>query len=113
MNNEDRRKHPRKRVDRPLKVNDLDRGEILGHLVDVSLNGLMLISSDPIDVNRVFQVSLELPDGIDDGQAALFGAESLWREVSNEPGKSWVGFQIIDISPENAEKVRRLIDECL
>jgi len=113
MNIQDRRKHPRKKVDRPLIVNDLDRGEALGCLVDISIEGLMLISPDPVEVNRVFQLSLELPEEFGASQAALFGAESLWREVSNDPWKYWVGFQIIDIAPEQIGKVHRLIEECL
>lgn len=113
MTIQDRRKHPRIRVDRPLKVSDLDRGAPLGCLVDISIDGLMLISPEPIAVNRVLQLRLELPPEFGASQMALFGAESLWREVSNDPGKYWVGFQIIDISPEHVEKIRRLIDECL
>ena len=85
----------------------------MGHLVDISVEGMMLLSPEPIKMNRVFQVGLELPEEIAGGQTAVFGAESLWHELSNDPGKYWVGFQIIDISAENIEKIRRLIDECL
>jgi len=113
MNIEDRRKHPRTKVGRPLKVNDSDRGEPLGNLVDISPDGFMLLSAEPIEVNRIFQVSLELPEQVGAGHAARFGAESLWREPSNDPGKCWIGFQIIDISHENVEKIHRLIEECL
>jgi hypothetical protein len=113
MNSEDRRKYPRKKVDRPLSVDDLGRGEPLGCLVDISIEGLMLISPDPIEVNRVFQLSLELPPAFGAGEVVLFGAESMWREPSSDPGKYWVGFQIIDIAPEHVGKIHRLIDECL
>lgn len=113
MSTQERRKYPRTRVGRPLKVVDLDWGSSLGHLVDISAEGFMLIGPEPIEVNRVFQLSLELPEEIGGGQSAYFGAETLWREVSSDPGKYWIGFQIIDISQENIEKIRRLIEECL
>jgi len=70
----------------------------------------MVLSPEAIPTNRVFQLGLELPADIDCGPAALFGAESLWTESSSELEKYWIGFQIIDIAPEHAQKIRRLID---
>ncbi len=106
----ERRKYPRKKVVRPLAVHDLSRGVGLGRLADISLDGLMLLSSEDIPIGRVFQLALEFPDELECGIQAEFGAESLWAEASLEPAKYWVGFHIIDIAPENAHKVRCLID---
>jgi len=110
---QERRKHPRKAVSQPLKVTDVDRDRLLGHLVDVSLDGLMLIAREALPVNRVFQVALDFPAEMAPDRGVTFGAESLWREMTGDPGQYWLGFQIIDIAPENAEKLRRLIDDHL
>jgi len=108
----ERRQHPRKKVTQPVAVMDHDREALLGYLVDISLSGFMLLCSTPLEINRVFQLGLELPPACG-GQSVRLGAESLWRENSNDPGKYWAGFQIIDISPENLERIKRLMDDYL
>ncbi|MBS1212304.1 MAG: PilZ protein [Proteobacteria bacterium] len=112
MNTQERRKSPRKKVAHPIPVVDQDREHVLGHLVNVSQKGFMLLSPAPLDINRVFQLRIELPQ-ICGGEVIPLGAESLWREVSSSPGKYWVGFQIIDISPESSQRIRKLIEEHL
>lgn len=112
MNMQERRKYPRKKVTYPIAVIDQDREHLLGHLVDISVSGFMLLSPGPLEVNRVFQLRLELPDACG-GHVVRVGAESLWRENSNDPGKYWAGLQIIDISPENRQRIEKLIDEFL
>lgn len=109
---EERRKHPRKKVSQPVAVIDQDRAQTLGYLVDLSISGFMLLTPRPVETNRVFQLTLALPAECG-GQTIRLGAESLWRENSNDPGKYWAGFQIIDISPENGQRIQKLIDEYL
>ncbi len=112
MSTQERRKSPRKTVTYPIPVIDSDRDHILGHLADISLEGFMLLAQDPLDINRVFQVRMEIPEACG-GQAIPLGVESLWRETSNSHGKYWVGFQIIDISPRDSQRLHMLIEEHL
>jgi hypothetical protein len=106
----ERRQSPRKRISCSLTVRDLSREIVLGQLVDFSLTGLMLLATEDIPVGRVYQLSLEFPELSPCGDEAVFGAESLWAESSLEPSKYWVGFHIIDISPEYAECIRCLFE---
>ncbi|QSA96053.1 PilZ domain-containing protein [Methylococcus sp. EFPC2] len=108
---QERRKHTRYKVTQALAATDLDRERILGHLVDVSLDGLMLITRETLPVNRVFQLQLELPTEMAPARSVVFGAESLWQEPSGDSGHYWVGMHIIDISPENSVLLSRLIDD--
>lgn len=84
----------------------------MGHLVDLSLEGFMLLATGTLEVNRVFRMRLDVPEDIGLG-AIQFGAESLWLEPGHDNRSCWAGFQIIDISPENADKIRQLVDEFL
>ncbi len=112
MTIQERRQHSRKRVSQPIKVLDESSDLSLGFLVDISLGGFMLLADQAMETNRVFQIRLEMPPTF--GSPYLcFGAESLWQESSKESGKCWVGFQIIDISPENAKSLNRLIADFL
>ena len=112
MSMQERRKHPRKNVNQPIKVIDQDRAELIGHLVDISLEGFMVITPYVIDVNRVFQVCLELPQAAGMPSLAL-GVECLWRELSGDRQTYWAGFQIIDISSASCADLGRFIDDHL
>ena len=112
MSMQERRKHPRKNVNQPIKVIDQDRGELVGHLVDVSLEGFMLITPHAIEINRVFQVCLELPQEMGISPLPL-GVECLWRELSGDRQTYWAGFQIIDISSASSQDLGRYIDDHL
>jgi len=72
----------------------------------------MLLSTGPLEVNRVFRMQIDVPDDIQTG-SIQFGAESLWLEPGHDAKSCWAGFQIIDISVENNERICRLIDEYL
>lgn len=109
---QERRKYPRKNVNQPIKVIDQDRGELIGHLVDISLEGFMVITPNPIAINRVFQVCLELPQELGISPLAL-GVECLWRELSGDRQTYWAGFQIIDISSTSGEDLGRFIEDHL
>jgi c-di-GMP-binding flagellar brake protein YcgR len=112
LNNQERRKHPRTKVSSVIRVLERDQEVQLGQLVDLSLDGMMLLANDAVQANRVFRMRLEFPDGFD-MDPIQFGAESMWVEDSHDVNSHWAGFQIIDISPENADKIRRLIDDYL
>jgi hypothetical protein len=106
----EKRKQQRKKVSHSLAVHDLSRDIVLGHVVDISAAGFLLLGSGNMPVGGIFRLGLELPAEINCGARAEFGAESLWVEPSLEPNRRWIGFRIIDISPENAAKLQRLID---
>lgn len=95
-----------------IRVLDRDQEVTMGQLVDLSVEGLMMLAQEPVDVNRVFRMSLDVPEEIGLGHIS-FGAESLWVEPSHDTKTHWAGFQIIDISRDNSEKIRQLIEEFL
>jgi hypothetical protein len=104
----ERRKHPRIRVQHSIDVFDLEREQKIGRLVDLSITGLMLLSHGLVEVNRVFHLQLLLPPELEIPQIR-FGAESLWREAGFDAGSCWAGFHIIDLSVENAALLQQLI----
>lgn len=105
---QERRKSPRTKINKLLDVVDLDRDIVLGRLVDLSPEGFMLLSERSLEVNRIFQLGLQLPPG-SAGRLAALGAESLWQETSNDSRQYWVGFQIIDISQDSLDKIHQLL----
>lgn len=107
------RKHPRKHLNQNWIAYDLDREEIIGRLVNISHEGMMLISQKPLEVGKIFQLRLSAGEE----PPVTLGAESLWVEsLWSEPSQHdasvyWAGMQIIDISKENNALIDYLLDD--
>ncbi len=57
----DRRTQERERAGYHAEVIDTAQGEILGHLVDISAGGLMLVGELPLPVGREMDLAVEMP----------------------------------------------------
>ena len=108
---QDNRGQQRIEVSEVIKVVDRQTGKTVGQLVNISEDGLMLLSSEPIPENSIFQLSLEF--AANSASAAdgpvMIGVESLWSNSSSDQSQHWVGFYIIDISEQDLEHIRKLI----
>jgi hypothetical protein len=105
----EQRRKPRITMADYVEVTDAHSGRILGQLVNLSVDGLMLVSPGSITPGTIYQ--LRIPLGTDTGaQPLLVGAESLWCHDANESGSFWSGFQIIDISPQHREILVSIVD---
>jgi c-di-GMP-binding flagellar brake protein YcgR len=80
-----------------------------GRLVNISEEGLMILTSEPVSENSIFQLSLALCNKEDDGDPIEIGVECLWCKQGNNEGQFWAGFYIIDISEQDQERIRRLV----
>ena len=102
------RGHDRVEVSEVIHVIDRQTGAELGRLVNISEEGFMLLGSQPIDENSIFQLSLEFDTGTNEASPILIGVENLWCHSSSDQTQYWAGFYIIDISDEDLESVRHL-----
>lgn len=88
----DKRRFARKRILYYLKINDAVTGENLGHLCDISSEGLMMISSRPVDVGMRHSLQIELPEEIGSKQSIALDAQSVWCKTDANPSLYCVGF---------------------
>lgn len=92
-----------------LIVTDANSGDALGQLANLSIEGLMLASMEPVRLNTEFRLRVPLSaEGVDDA-CILVGAESLWCEDINGSGTYWTGFHINDISPEHQAILEKIV----
>lgn len=96
---EQRRKRRVTIPDHP-QILDAHSGEVLGELVNLSVDGLMAVSPVSIVCGTLCQMRIPLICNGENVEIKV-GAESLWSEDANDSGSHWTGFQIIDISPEH------------
>jgi hypothetical protein len=108
----EKRKIPRRKPDVIIAISDEINGKDLGHLANLTPEGFMLISRQPIPVRSIFQLGVKVPPSANRMHKIYFGAESVWASKAGDDGEYfWTGFSIIDISAETAEFIERWIQE--
>ena len=108
---ENKRVGVRKITEGLIEVLDLTRGHTIGHLANISTAGFMLVAREQeIHPNMVFQFRFFFPKPIMDRDSVDCGAESLWSDPAIGEMGYWAGFQIIDISDEDASILQHLVD---
>ena len=95
----EQRRQPRVTIPEHPQILDAHSGKVLGHLVNLSVDGLMAVSAGFVHRGTLYQVRIPLLIG-DKSVEIQLGIESLWCEDANESGSYWTGFHIIDISPD-------------
>lgn len=105
----EKRRHQRFELTNPLKVFDTFSNDMLGLVVNVSLQGLMLIGEKDVVDGAVYQV--EIPLGADGEPILSIGVECLWASEADIEFKSWSGYRIIDISDENQALLENMISK--
>ena len=104
------RRQKRIEVSEVIRVIDRQTGTCLGQLVNISEEGLMILGTEPVTENCIFQLSLEFSEDSDNAAEGplSIGVESLWVNSSADRSQHWVGFYIIDISDTGLQRIKRL-----
>ncbi len=106
----ERRKHKRSKSPQLLPVLNKSSGEQLGMLVDLSIGGLLMITMGDVQVNQIYQLQIILPQPAGKSKTIEFSAEVAWADLQQPKETSWAGFQVIDITDYELERIGELID---
>ncbi len=108
MNSEYRRK-PRRNPDEPILVIDAMTGASVGRIGNLSESGLLLIATEAMVDDALYQLQFRLPSADGAGSSFEVGAHLLWRDEDGAPGMAWTGFRFIAIPEAQAERLRAWI----
>lgn len=109
-NTRERRAHERYHLKRSFDVINRDNARVLGKVADISIHGMMLLSSNLIQPDTLYQVSLT-PSKEDDNDPQIdMGVDCMWVQEREDAG-CWAGFKIIDIADDDLDHLHQLIDE--
>jgi hypothetical protein len=80
----------------------------MGILANLSQGGFLLIGEDTtLNQDGLYQIELRGPSNHAGGELHVnLGAVCLWHSAAEAEGGQWGGFQIIDVSETNAQKLR-------
>jgi hypothetical protein len=91
------RNSPRKVADQILLVSDQITGTPIGRVVNISAEGFMLLSEEPVITGSIYQLNLTEPQCTKKENPIRFSAEAVWSAEASQPDSYWSGFHIIDI----------------
>jgi len=95
-----------------LRIFDQADGSLLGHVIDISADGLMLLSEIPIELNKDFDLNLEMPaSGTNERKKISLKAHSIWKSSDANPDLIDTGFQLINPEKSSVDAIKKLIRE--
>lgn len=120
MDMDDRRTRPRwqasfffagdKKYDKMyFDVIDLKTKKSLGHLIDLTIDGLQIISKAKIPKGKLITMRIELPEEVHETREIYITAESVWNRQDENPEIFYTGFKIVTITPPYGEVIDMLI----
>ncbi len=92
-----------------LEVFDLERGGLLGRLVDITTDGMMLISEQPLAPHRTYQCRMVLPTEILGRSNILFDATCMWNRRALNEEYFEAGFRSLIADPGDIDAIEMLI----
>lgn len=94
-----------------LRVFNRENGEVLGHLVDITPKGIMIMRDSPINVGQDYKLRIRWRNSAGRLQLADFEGACKWCRPDVNPDFYGAGFAITSASEENIAAVHRLIDD--
>ncbi len=106
----ERRRVKRKYLLFYTRVFDAGTRGLLGNLVDITPQGAMLLSETTLPTDQTFRLRLELAGEVGDLPHIEFEAKSLWCRQDVDPRFYNIGFQLLNVPPENIAVIEKIVE---
>ena len=117
------RAHQRRELSAPIPVVDAVSGESMGALINITVEGLMLMCNQEVDTQQLYQIRLCLPNNtvtnettatIEDSDIPSdleieMSVDCLWCRAEESQQRHWAGFQIVDATQRSIKLIEKLI----
>ena len=107
----ERRKLKRRHLIYYLRVFDRATGRQVGHLVDLTPDGIMVMSERPIRVGRTIGLRMALPSQGGQEGTLEFDATSMWTSHDVNPDFYDTGFKLSKVSRKHLAQIETLIED--
>lgn len=92
-----------------LEVFDAAEDKLLGHLGDITAEGVMVLAQEPIPTESSYNLKIILPKKLKSSQNILLEAKSVWCREDVNPELFAAGFQLVNTAPNQVDMIERLI----
>jgi len=97
---EDYRHRPRKNTPHLVRVLNEESGETVGRVVDITADGMMLVTKAKIKVGQLFNFRIILPVMVHHRSDVCLEAKSVWVKADSNSEYSKCGFKFINLAGE-------------
>jgi hypothetical protein len=92
------------------RIRDRHSGSLIGHLVDLTPDGALVVSETPVEVGAALSLQMELPEDVSDKQFIRYEARVAWCRKDIDPTFYDIGLQLGNIAPEDIAIFKKFID---
>ena len=110
----DERNQERWQIINYLRIFNAQTGEMLGHVMNVTTEGIMLISEKPLTVDKEFHLKMAVPlDQEEECETASIELEarSIWNKTDDDPHFHKTGLQFVRCSQDAINALSALIEK--
>lgn len=93
------------------EVFDKNSKQPIGRVLDITTEGVKLISKGPIDTNKTFNMRMSLPLNILGSEEITFDVSSLWSNKDINPDYYSTGFRMTKIANHDVRRIEHLVRE--
>jgi len=92
-----------------LRVFEQDSGRLIGHLVDLTAEGMMLISETALATDKVYALRMELPGEVFAHEQFDFTARSVWCRPDVNPKFFDIGLTLLNVEARDITCIEDLM----
>jgi hypothetical protein len=107
----DKRNLKRRHLIYYLHIQERASGKPVGFLVDISTEGIMIMSEHPIEVGTMLELKIMLESEMSAKQYLYFDVKALRCEKSLNGSTYDVGCKLLNLSDEDFREIEMIIDE--
>lgn len=107
----ERRRLPRLQLDLQVELVDQASGDTLGVLVNVHLEGFLMMGGLTLKPDHLYTVELRPITPVPSLEPVTLTMDCLWTRAMGQQDRVWAGCQIIDLAPEERQKLAAMIEQ--
>lgn len=92
------------------RVIDRKSAQLIGNVADITKDGMMIISGQPLAVDQGFELRLDLSKDIFGVDHIDLDGRSIWCNPDIDPSLYNTGFQLEDVSEADSKIIEQIID---
>ena len=108
---QERRKFKRRFIMYYTRIFDRTTGAVIGYLVDLSTDGAMVVSEEPLFPGVLYRLRMDVPEEFATKGCLDFEAKCVWSRVDSDPRFYDSGFHLVDVPEGDVVIINRLIQE--
>ena len=107
----DKRTMKRRHLIYYLRVFDSKNDSLVGHVIDITAEGIKLFSEGPIEIGKEFKFKMALPEFMEESGVVEFEGICAWSKRDANPDLYLMGFKLDKLAEKEDKLIRKLVKE--